>query len=78
MSEGEQLWCICVTGKGPESSDVGSVPLHLVPLASNDPWRETVRDIQKMYHPYWNLRSHTLLSEPTAPPCASELATGVF
>ena len=61
-----------------ESSDVGSVPLHLVPLASNDPWRETVHDIQKMYHTYQNLRSRTLLCEPTAPPCAAELATGVF
>lgn len=31
---------------------------------------EKLRDIQKMYHIYWNLSSHTLLSEPTAPPCA--------
>ena len=78
MSEGEQQWYIGVRGKGLESSDVGSVPLHLVPLASDDPWRETVHDIQKMYRTYQNLRSRTLLCEPTAPPCAAELATGVF
>ena len=42
MSEGEQLWYIRVTGKGPESSDVGGVPLHSSSLTGNDPWRETV------------------------------------
>ena len=41
MSEGEQLWYIGVTGKGPESSDVDSVPLHSSSLTGNDAWRET-------------------------------------
>ena len=70
MSEGEQLWYIRVTGKGPESSDVGGVPLHSSSLTGNDPWRETVWYTEDVPYLLESEVPHIIVWANSAPMCS--------